>query len=954
MDPQEETQVGGDADAELRRVLAVLEPSLVGAGEAGSGSAETSQRYTRVALHARGGIGQVWHAYDHELGRKIALKELQTDQATTAYLRSRFLVEAQITGQLEHPGIVPVYEMVKSGRDGQPFYTMRFIEGRTLTQAVREFHRQRAQGKAGTLELRELLQAFVMVCNTLAYAHDRGVIHRDLKGANIILGPFGEVLVLDWGLAKRIGEPDDAATGSPEPRPGADFLTMPGEIMGTPGYMAPEQAEGRPDQIDVRTDVYGLGAVLYEILTDRAPFSGDSAQEVVRKVCQEKPPPPRHVAPWVPKSLEAVCLKALSRARDERYGSALELGGEIKSWLADEPMLTFREPWTQRVGRWMRRHRTLVTSGVAALLVAVVLLAGASLLLSRAYDAERQAKVEEVKQKAAAQESEAQAKESQKGAEALSRFLVDAFRRPDPTLDGRDLKVVDLLDRAVQGLEGSDTPPLHQARIFEALGETYAGLGIADKARDMHRRALEIRKARLPAEHADLFKSRNDLAAALRTSGAFAEAIELYQQVLARRKALFGAEHEDTLLTMNDLAVAYLEQNAVELARPLAEAVLDSRHRLLGPEHPETLRTMSLMAVILRKEGRIDEALAGYLAAYDGLRRQLGADHPDVLMALNNRAEALQESKRFAEAIPLQNEVLESRRKKFGPEAAPTLRALHNLATSYHEMGQFVDALPYYEEALKGRAKAHGDHPDALVFFLHYVKAALKANEALRAAEFFKTQMKGRMLPIPRDFARIKEAQMTGALSLQKEQYALAAAIWQEVLKTQRAMPLAPHADLLVTVSGLAKAYLYGGNPGPAEPFWEELLQAQRKVPPSPRFLADTLAGLGECQLRLKKTKSAEESLREALALRKEHLPKAESWKRFYTQSLLGGALLEQKRDKEAESLLREAYAGLETFRANALVEKELLPEVLERLIQLFQYQDNPAEAARWIARRKK
>ena len=213
------------------------------------------ERYTRLHLHAAGGIGRVWLAHDGDLGRDVALKELRPERAEQATFGARFLREAQITGQLEHPGVVPVYELVR-GRDGrQPFYTMRFVKGRTLSEAARAYHKKRLAGQADALDLPTLLNAFVTVCNTVAYAHSRGVLHRDLKGHNVILGDFGEVVVLDWGLAKLVGRAEDAAESSLVVPADADSgYTVQGQALGTPAYLAPEQSEGRLDRIDRRTE----------------------------------------------------------------------------------------------------------------------------------------------------------------------------------------------------------------------------------------------------------------------------------------------------------------------------------------------------------------------------------------------------------------------------------------------------------------------------------------------------------------------------------------------------------------------------------------------------------------------------------------------------------------------------------------------------------------------------
>jgi PAS domain S-box-containing protein len=290
-------------------------------------------RYGFTSIHAVGGIGRVWLARDHQLDRDVAIKELLPENASDVRTVARFLREARLTGQLEHPGIVPVYEV--AGRERRPFYAMRFVRGRTLSDAVHSYHVNRLKGREDPLEFIALLTAFAAVCNAVAYAHSRHVVHRDLKGDNVILGDFGEVIVLDWGLAKLVGQPDESENEPVQITPqGAQDagLTVQGEVMGTPGYMAPEQAAGRLNEIDQRTDVFGLGAIFYEILTGRPPFVGRDTFEVLQQAVRGEPALPRELWPEVPPALEAICLKAMAKARRERFSSASDLAQEVQRW----------------------------------------------------------------------------------------------------------------------------------------------------------------------------------------------------------------------------------------------------------------------------------------------------------------------------------------------------------------------------------------------------------------------------------------------------------------------------------------------------------------------------------------------------------------------------------------------------------------------------------------------
>lgn len=335
-----------------------------------------ANRYIRRHCHAVGGLGEVWLAHDTLVGRDVAMKELRPELASQPNLRRRFLHEARLTGRLEHPGVVPLYELIEPSGTNGPLYAMRFLNGRTLGEAIQEHHRNAVKA----LSLRALLGAFVSVCNTLAYAHSRDVIHRDLKPANILVGDFGEVIVLDWGLAKVRGEGESVT--SPD-REDAPSLTRDGQVLGTPAYMAPEQAAGELDRIDPRTDVFGLGAILHEILTGRPLYTGLGTDEILNQARECTPLPPRRIRRDTPPALDAICRKATARDPAARYASASELAADVQRWLADEPVSVYRDPLSTRIVRWARRHRTLVASLTVLLLTGVVALSVGTVLIAR-------------------------------------------------------------------------------------------------------------------------------------------------------------------------------------------------------------------------------------------------------------------------------------------------------------------------------------------------------------------------------------------------------------------------------------------------------------------------------------------------------------------------------------------------------------------------------------------
>jgi serine/threonine-protein kinase len=335
-------------------------------------------RFQILSLIDEGGLGSVFLARDGELNREVALKQIKEQMANHKQSRARFVLEAEITGNLEHPGVVPVYGKGEYD-DGRPYYAMQFIRGENLKVAADRFHHDPRLAKdAGErrAEFQKLLRRFLTACETMAYAHSRGVIHRDLKPRNILLGPFGETLVVDWGLAKVVGHEEQVPAADLTLRPPSSSsieATIAGTRLGTAAYMSPEQARGEVERIGPASDIYGLGATLYYLLTGRAPFEGDDQLELMLKVEQGEFRPPRELSPKLDRALNAICCKAMALNPKDRYDSARALSDDLERWLSDQPVEAYPEPILTRANRWMRRHRRL--AGSVAALVVVTLLA---------------------------------------------------------------------------------------------------------------------------------------------------------------------------------------------------------------------------------------------------------------------------------------------------------------------------------------------------------------------------------------------------------------------------------------------------------------------------------------------------------------------------------------------------------------------------------------------------
>jgi len=335
-------------------------------------------KYLVIHKVGSGGMGTVYLAQDMDLGRKVAVKVMKVADSTGS-LASRMLREARIVALLEHPSIVPIHD-VGSLDDGRVFYAMKLVQGKRLDEFA-----------SGASSLSDLLRIFQKVCEAVAFAHARGVIHRDLKPENIMVGPFGEVLVMDWGVAKVLGgghlnsarpsddeievraiDDADLVATLPLAAGNQEGDTSGGTVIGTPAYMPPEQAMGKTDLLDQRSDVYALGAILYFLLTGRAPFEFTRSPDSRDEAARERPPRPRQINQKIARAIEAVSLKAMAERREDRYPSAEQLAGDVVGFLDGQPVSAYRENIFEKAGRWLTKNRFIVLLIVAYLIMRVL------------------------------------------------------------------------------------------------------------------------------------------------------------------------------------------------------------------------------------------------------------------------------------------------------------------------------------------------------------------------------------------------------------------------------------------------------------------------------------------------------------------------------------------------------------------------------------------------------
>ncbi|MBI5363862.1 MAG: serine/threonine protein kinase [Planctomycetes bacterium] len=931
------------------RASFVSASSLMGSGSAASGEllrriaaqGPKGSRYRLRGELARGGMGAILRVWDEDLGRELAMKVVLGSDGQRASSSTppvdgrtvaRFLEEAQITGQLEHPCVVPVHELGLDG-EGQVYFTMRLVHGRDLG---RIFHLARtgAEGWTRTRALGVLLR----VCEAMAYAHSKGVVHRDLKPANVMVGAFGEVYVMDWGLARVLGKPDELATGARDDpdssavrtarraeREGgseSSLVTMEGDVIGTPAYMPLEQARGKLEEVTRRSDVYAIGAMLYHLFAGDGPYTRPgvklTGREILTLVLAGPPRPIRELCPDLPAELEAICEKAMAREKPARYRDTLELAEDLRAFLEGRVVRAYQTGAVVELKKWVARNRPLAAAGVLAILSLVAGLAMSLRLKSIADEnaalASKEA-AEARRQETLAETRRAEADASARRATAVRDFLAGMLRSANPVrMASADVKVSAVLDDAVTRLDGGEfaSDPKSEYALRCTLGDTYQGLGRFEESERQYQRAEVILHAADDADARARVVLAIDYGDTLNSRGKFSEAEAKLRGALAEIAAAgseLDAEHARALQT---LCVSRYNLGATDEAIELCTQALDERIQSFGEDNDRVAILRVKLAFFQQQKGLVDEPLAHLEKALPVLR--VGPVHArfEAAAALRQRADVYRDQRRRKEARDDLVEALALREAMTGPDSLFTADVMHDLATVELELGAVDDAEEHARHALDVRRAGLGDHRDTATA-LNTMGSVLQARgKRAEAREHVEAALAMRRRVLPEGNAGLGDcydrlgglARDDGDLDGAKRWYGEAVANWERTLGQE-------HLDLARARADLGKVLRLQGDFAGARTLVESALRVfvakLGATNPGSNDLRDQLITITLAQ---EDWPAAETLLRESIALY-ERTGKPGSPLVAYTGAQLGIALTGLGRMDEAEPLLLAGWAAI-------------------------------------------
>jgi serine/threonine protein kinase/thioredoxin-like negative regulator of GroEL len=653
-----------------------------------------------------GGMGVVYLAEQTEpVRRRVALKVIKLGMDTKQVV-ARFEAERQALAMMDHPNIAKVLDGGVTP-DGRPYFVMECVRGIPITDYC-DRH---------SLRMAERLELFTHICEAVQHAHQKGVIHRDLKPTNVLVEVVDDhpvPKVIDFGVAKATAQPLTERT----------VYTEHGQLIGTPAYMSPEQAEMTGLNVDTRTDIYSLGVLLYELLVGALPFERGALRragfaEIQRILREVDPPRPSARLSSLGSDTETVAkrrqtdrsslmgqlrgdldwitMKALEKDRTRRYASASEFAADIRRFLNDEPVLARPPAATYRMRKYVKRHRVGVGFTAAV---------GIGIVLAISMMTVQNARI------AAARDE----------AELVTATFEEMLSSVDPWKSGRDVTVREMLDETATTLgERFGDQPFIEARLRRTVGLTFNALGEYSSAENHLRRQVEILRERAGEEDYRTLDAMNDLTGAFIAQGRNEEAEALARETLEVARRVYGQEHPVSLAALSGLAVACLEQGRPDEAGTHFGEAFEFRRRVLGERDPETLTSMFNLAVATLAQGRLDEAEALLLEVLEKRRDVLGEEHPEVLRVQDNLAWLYASRGDLGEAEELYREVLEASRRLLGEEHPGTLNRLYSLAGHYRDRDRHEEAETHYRELLAIQRRVLGEEHRKTLLTLKYL-----------------------------------------------------------------------------------------------------------------------------------------------------------------------------------------------------------------------------------------
>jgi eukaryotic-like serine/threonine-protein kinase len=838
---------------------AAAAPHRPGAEAAGT---VVAGRYKLLQQIGEGGMGTVWMADQTEpVKRRVAVKLIRVEKGQSRTILSRFEAERQAIALMDHPHIAKLLDAGTTDA-GSPYFVMELVKGVPLTDFC----------DAHKLGIPARLNLFTQICSAVQHAHQKGIIHRDLKPSNILVESHdGKPVpkVIDFGLAK-------ATTGLQLSE--HTLFTAFGSVMGTPLYMAPEQATFNAVDVDTRADVYALGVILYELLTGTTPLTRatvkkaalDEMLKLIRE--QEAPTPssrlssaesapgaaanrqsePAKLGRLVKGELDWIVLKALAKERDRRYATASGFARDVERFLAHEPVTAGPPSATYRLRKFVRRNRP---QAVAAGLVLLALVAGVVGTTSGLIEAKRQERAALAAQRAEAERAEgerrakldaegrrAEAEQQQRRAEAGERLAGDRLVQ----VEAEKKKAVEekakaereqQIARAVQDflrtkLLAQADPTAQADQLLRAggpPGEAKPNPTVRElldrAAQELAPTTIEANFPNQPQVQAEILKTVGDAYVGV---GAATTGLPFLTRSVDLFKARLGPDHPDTLTSMSNLAVSYQAAGQLDRALPLFEETLKRMKATLGPDHSNTLTAMNNLAMGYWDAGQRDQALPLFEETLKLRKARLGPDHPDTLNGMNNLAMGYLEAGQLDKALPLLEETLKLMQVRLGPDHPQTLHSMNNLAMGYEGAGQPDQALPLLEETLKLRkVKIGPDHPDTLVSMSNLALAYRgQPDRALKLFEETLKLRKARLGPDHPDTLASMHNLAGGYQAVGQPDKALP--LLEETLKRMKAKLGPDHPGTLQCMNSLAADYQEAGQPDQALPLFEETLKLRK------------------------------------------------------------------------------------------------------------------------------